>query len=98
MTTTPIPTFADVLRQIRGERGVSQHRFAELIDVDSSYVSRLESGDRHPGHDVLGRCAAVLTPHEMVRLYAAAILPPDVDARAAMQIANWLLLWAGQAA
>jgi transcriptional regulator with XRE-family HTH domain len=48
-------TFGAVLAAYRRERGWSQYRLAEEAEIDDSYISRLETGDRMPGRDVTER-------------------------------------------
>lgn len=49
------------VRQLREERGMSQFELGKRSGVDSSYINRLEKGERdNPGVDVVQRLAAAL--------------------------------------
>ncbi len=39
--------FGKVLKQIRGEKGISQEKFALLIDMDRTYYASVEAGRRN---------------------------------------------------
>ncbi len=53
--TTP---FAEVIRRMRAERGISQKQMAEALGVSSAYLSALEHGKRGaPSFDFLQRVA-----------------------------------------
>jgi transcriptional regulator with XRE-family HTH domain len=45
------------IAELRGERGVSQRRLAEVISVDPSAMSRIEAGERGLAVDELVRIA-----------------------------------------
>ena len=47
--------FAQVMRRHRINRRLSQAKLARLLCVDHSYVSRLESGGRHPSLKLVHR-------------------------------------------
>ena len=40
--------FGRALRELRTERGISQERLAEIADLDRTYVSGIERGERNP--------------------------------------------------
>jgi transcriptional regulator with XRE-family HTH domain len=48
------------LRGIRTERGLSQERLAQLADLDRTYVSGIERGERNPSLTSLLRLAGAL--------------------------------------
>jgi transcriptional regulator with XRE-family HTH domain len=48
------------LRQVRGERGISQERLADLAGLDRTYVSGIERGERNPSLTNLLRLATTL--------------------------------------
>jgi transcriptional regulator with XRE-family HTH domain len=60
MTTEPCDSFAHLLRQHRQARRLSQTRLSELLDVDHSYISRIEAGTRHPSLEMVQRMSGVL--------------------------------------
>ncbi len=39
--------------RLRGVRGLTQERLAELVEVDRRYIQRIEAGTANPGIDVL---------------------------------------------
>ena len=53
-------SFAEALRRLRIERGVSQQQLAELLFIDRSTVSKWESGDRMPDAAMIARLSGVL--------------------------------------
>lgn len=55
----PRNEFGRELRKLRRGRGFSQARLAELAGVTASYLSQLETGERHPTPGVIRR----LSPH-----------------------------------
>ena len=46
--------------RLRGVRGLTQERLAELVDVDRRYIQRIEAGTANPGIDVLARLKLAL--------------------------------------
>jgi len=52
--------YGHALRHIRTERGLSQERVAHLADLDRSYVSGIERGERHPSLANILKLTAVL--------------------------------------
>jgi transcriptional regulator with XRE-family HTH domain len=40
--------YGKALRELRAERGVSQERLAHIADLDRTYVSGIERGERNP--------------------------------------------------
>lgn len=53
MKEVEIMSFAENLRQIRKEKGLSQEELAELLDVSRQAVSKWELGDGYPEADKL---------------------------------------------
>lgn len=45
--------YAKAIRTIRASKGISQKKLASLVNLDPSYISRIESGDRIPTIDVI---------------------------------------------
>lgn len=54
------PTFGDELRRLRQQRGLSLKKFAQLVNYDPGYLSKIENGLKPPTDTVAGRCDAVL--------------------------------------
>lgn len=48
------------LRQIREKKGLSQEAFADLCDLDRTYVSGIERGKRNPSLRNLAKIASAL--------------------------------------
>lgn len=49
------PDFGDFLKEQRNKRGISQAEFSEMIDTDSSQISRYETHNKIPSWYVLNR-------------------------------------------
>ena len=52
--------FAESLRRLRIENGISQQQLSDLLFIDRSTVSKWESGDRMPDAAMLSRISAAL--------------------------------------
>ena len=52
--------YAANLRRFRHEKGLSQEELAHEADVDSTYISKLETGATYVGLEILGKIADVL--------------------------------------
>ena len=64
--------FSKAIRIIRAKKGISQQKFAEMTSIDSSLVSRLESGDRRPSkNNLLSISRALSIPLNLIHLLAA---------------------------
>lgn len=48
------------IRQLRQESSLTQEKFALMVNVERSYLARLESGSRNPSIDVIERIACGL--------------------------------------
>lgn len=73
-------TFGAHLRRLRAEYGQSQTALADAANINSSYISRLESGDRQPTRDAIAAIATGcdLGPDERdALLIAGGFLPGD---------------------
>jgi transcriptional regulator with XRE-family HTH domain len=53
----PLDAFADNMRRIRHERGLTQERLAELADLHLTDIARIETRRRDPGVRVLAKIA-----------------------------------------
>lgn len=47
--------------RLRGVRGFTQEKLAEMVDVDRRYIQRIEAGTANPGIDVLARLKVALS-------------------------------------
>lgn len=47
--------------RLRGVRGLTQERLAELVEVDRRYIQRIEAGTANPGIGVLARLKVALS-------------------------------------
>jgi transcriptional regulator with XRE-family HTH domain len=80
MRTMRTRVFGSVLKTMRERAGLSQNQLARLSGLDHSYLSRLESGQRHPSYDTVARLARVLARDRQERelLFAVAgYVPPE---------------------
>lgn len=69
---------AKAVRTARAARGISQKQLAELADLDSSYVSLIESGKRNPSISIVDAVANALgVPLYVLMLFGA----DDADLR-----------------
>jgi transcriptional regulator with XRE-family HTH domain len=78
-TLRDIRTFPGLLADLREEAGWSQSRLGAEAGVDSSFICKLEAGDRQPSRQTVADLAEVLdcTPGDASRLFVAAgLLPP----------------------
>ena len=55
-----IETFGNVLRELRGENNISQEKLAEYCDLDRTYISLLERGQRQPTITTIFKLAKAL--------------------------------------
>ena len=53
----PLEAFADNVRRLRKERGLTQERLAELSDLHLTDVARIETLRRDPGVKVVAKLA-----------------------------------------
>ncbi len=69
--------FAIRIRSIRTQLKLSQEDFAEICDVDASYIGRLERMERNPSLETLARMAVGLgvPVHELVNFDKELVLP-----------------------
>lgn len=52
--------FGRRLRTLREKRGFSQHKLAELAELDKNYVTEAERGRANPSLETIGRLADAL--------------------------------------
>lgn len=73
--------FATTLRRLRRDRMISQSQLANRAGFDHSYLSRLESCQREPSRDAVGRFAEAMQLPEFERslLFTAAGFTPAGD-------------------
>ena len=74
------PEFRTLLRRFRDRKNWSQERTAAESEMDHSLVSRLESGQRSPTREAIGKLARGLKLEDWERdrlLIAAGFLPHD---------------------
>ncbi len=68
-------TFAELLKAIRNETGLTQAHFAEKIEVSAVLIAMLETGQKHPTKKFIEKLA-----HKM-RVSPQSLLPFIVDSR-----------------
>ena len=68
-----LKAFANVLRSLRSEIGISQEQLALRANVDRTFVSKLESARHQPSLAVVFKLSQALgrTPEELVALVRA---------------------------
>ena len=54
--------FGEKLRVLRKKRKVTMKKLADQLGVSESYISRLESGERHPDKELILKLSSVLFP------------------------------------
>jgi transcriptional regulator with XRE-family HTH domain len=72
--------FASTLKTFRRRARISQAALGRVCDLDHSYISRLESGNRSPSRDTVGRISAELglsASDNAVLLHAAGFISAD---------------------
>ena len=52
-----MPTFAEKLRTLRKQRGLTLRQLAEILSTSSGYIADLESGRRQPSLDLARKMA-----------------------------------------
>jgi HTH-type transcriptional regulator, competence development regulator len=75
-------TLGQTVRALRKERGLSQRELAQLIDVDFTYVSKIENDrlDHSPSVRTLVRMAEALQVDELELMDLANKVPPAISA------------------
>ena len=74
----------EILKEHRQQRDLSLQDLSTLTGVSTSYLARIEKGDRHPSADVLRRIADPLGFTEAELLKLVGYLSPDyIDDRIA---------------
>ena len=60
--------FGNVLRELRMEKNISQEKLAEFCDLDRTYISLLERGQRQPTITTIFKLAKALniSPSAMI--------------------------------
>jgi transcriptional regulator with XRE-family HTH domain len=70
----------DRLRELRLAQGVSQESLARKVDIDPSYLSKIENNQQRASMDTITRLARALRANELELLRLAKKLPPSVEA------------------
>lgn len=55
-----VQDFGRRVRSLRTAKGYSQETFAQLVDLDRTYIGGIERGERNPGLKVIIRIANAL--------------------------------------
>jgi transcriptional regulator with XRE-family HTH domain len=65
-----IEIFGKVLRELRENNSISQEKLAEYCDLDRTYISLLERGQRQPTITTIFKLAKALkiAPSELIKL------------------------------
>jgi transcriptional regulator with XRE-family HTH domain len=72
--------YGDAIRVVREARRMTQQQVAKIAEVEQSYLSLLETGQREPSLSVLGRVSRALH----LPLFALAYLASSEEALAVM--------------
>ena len=72
--------FGEQIRQERHRRSLSLRALAERLDVNASYLSRVEAGKVAPSEQLIGRLAKTLSYEQDELLLLAGRLPADLQA------------------
>ena len=72
------PAFGIRLRSLRRERGLTQRQLATLVDLDFTYLSKLENGADIPGEHAVERLASALEADADELLALAGKLPAEL--------------------
>mgnify|MGYP001089562171 CR=1 FL=1 len=57
MSSKILIKFAEKLKKLRKERGLSQEALALLCDIDRTYIGRIENMKRNPSLEILNKIA-----------------------------------------
>lgn len=57
MSTEILIKFAEKLKKLRKDRGLSQEALALLCDIDRTYIGRIENMKRNPSLEILNKIA-----------------------------------------
>ena len=60
MSSKILIKFAEKLKKLRKERGLSQEALALLCDIDRTYIGRIENMKRNPSLEILNKIAKSL--------------------------------------
>ncbi len=72
-------SFGDYLRELRKEKGLSQKDLAERVDIDFTYLSKIETGSAAPpAEDTILRLADVLRADADKLILLAGKVPKDL--------------------
>ena len=76
-----LTSFGRMLKEFRLQHGLSQKALADAVNVDGSYIARLEMDDRRPSRRVVLDVAQAmeLSPEDTDRLLASAQHLPEGD-------------------
>ena len=69
MPERPFLKIGRLIRNLRITAGLGQHELAEIININNSYLSRIENGERRPSTKIMKKMAEVLpaTYEELVQ-------------------------------
>ncbi len=72
-------TFGERLREIRKSRGISQRALAEMVQIDFTYISKIEAGSMEPPSAIVIRhMAQTLETDESELLSLSGKVPADL--------------------
>jgi transcriptional regulator with XRE-family HTH domain len=78
---SPQPELGRAVRQLRGERGLTQEQLAHAADLHPTWISQLEGGNKNPSWASVARLAVALG----VRLSELAALSEELASRESLR-------------
>ena len=69
----------DKLKSLRNDQGIGIKKLAEHLDVDYSYLSKIENAKANPSRETIGRIAQYFKCSEEELLVLSEKLPADVE-------------------
>ncbi len=79
-TTVNMDSLAQLIRQLRNNKGLTLRSVAKVVGVSPAYLSRVETGSLRPAENTLLRIGEAIGANADDLLAAACIIPDDVRA------------------
>ena len=75
----PFIKIGRLIKNLRIRAGLAQHELADEIDINNSYLSRIENGERRPSTKIMKRMADVLDTTFEDLVQASGLISDDFD-------------------